>query len=174
MQKRNDKKLDEKADSMSGDAIVLFNAGLPLSAEDYCKYRFEQYKIYTELTDRISQRRAASNTFFISANAALLTVATWFKDDFGKYIVLVSIVGVLFALIWFFSIRSYGQLNRGKFRVLQDIEKCLPLNLYEYEWMVLGEGKSFKTYWQLSHVERVLPFVFTALYVALSVLAIIG
>jgi hypothetical protein len=144
---------------------TLFNPGTDE------KYLFEQYKLYVEMTDRISQRRATSNTFYITANAALVTVASWFKDDFGKYIYLVSGIGIIMALFWFFSIRSYKQLNTGKFAVIREIERRLPLNLYSYEWDKLGKGKSYKTYWPLSHIEGLVPFIFIALYVALSLFA---
>ena len=36
----------------------------------------EQYKLYVEMTDRISQRRMNANTFFISVNTLLLTIIT--------------------------------------------------------------------------------------------------
>ena len=140
---------------------------------DYEKTLFEQYKMYVELADRVSQRRMASNSFYLTANAALVTVASWFKDDFGAYIYMISIIGISIALFWFFSIRSYGQLNSGKFKVIHEIESRMPLNLFAYEWSMLVKGKSFKTYWPLSHVERVVPFVFVVLYIMLSIFELI-
>jgi len=137
---------------------------------EYEKRLFEQYKLYLELTDRVSQRRSSSNSFFITANAALLTIASWFKDYFGNYIFLVSAIGIILALFWYFSIRSYGQLNSGRFKLIHEIESRLPLNLFAYEWQMLGRGKSYRTYWPLSHVERVVPILFIALYITLSLL----
>jgi hypothetical protein len=146
------------------------------SQKDEVSYKsqlFDQYKLYVEMTDRISQRRTTANTFFVTANAALLTVASWFKDDFGKYMYLISVVGIIISLFWFFCIRSYKQLNSGKFKVIHEIEKALPLRLFEYEWEVLGKGKSFKKYWPLSHVECTVPFIFIGLYAVLSIFNII-
>lgn len=80
----------------------------------YKSQLFDQYKLYVEMTDRISQRRTTANTFFVTANAALLTVASWFKDDFGKYMYLISVVGIIISLFWFFCIRSYKQLKPGE------------------------------------------------------------
>jgi hypothetical protein len=140
----------------------------------YKSQLFDQYKLYVEMTDRISQRRTTANTFFVTANAALLTVASWFKDDFGKYMYLISVVGIIISLFWFFCIRSYKQLNSGKFKVIHEIEKALPLRLFEYEWEVLGKGKSFNKYWPLSHVECTVPFIFIGLYAALSIFNIIN
>ncbi|MCL1862747.1 MAG: hypothetical protein FWF78_04175 [Defluviitaleaceae bacterium] len=126
------------------------------------------------MADRISQRRSLANSFFITANVALLTVASWFQEDFGNYMYLVSAIGVILALFWFFGIRSYGQLNSGKFKLIHEIEKQLPLNLFSYEWNLLGNGKSYKLYWPLSHVERVVPWLFIILYIALSIFVKLG
>jgi hypothetical protein len=149
----------------------LFNGA---AENDNLNQIMEQYKLYVELMDRTSQRRMAANTFYISANAALLTVATWFKDSFGQYIFLVSVVGIVLAVFWLFSIKSYGQLNTGKFRVIHEIEKHLPLNLFAYEWDALAHGKKFSVYWPLSHIEQVIPLVFVALYVVLSIIVCKG
>ena len=147
--------------------VSLFSS-VKKDAEDYSKQLFEQYKLYVELTDRISQRRLNANSFFITANATLLTIASWFKDNFGCYMYLISAIGIILALFWFFCIRSYGQLNTGRFKVIHEIERQLPLNLFSYEWEMLKKGKAFKTYWPLSHIERVVPLLFIALYIALS------
>lgn len=147
--------------------VNLFSENLK-DEERYKNQLFDQYRLYVEMADRISQRRTTANTFFLTANAALLTVASGFKNDFGKYMYLVSAVGIIVSFFWFFCIRSYKQLNSGKFKVIHEIEKKLPLQLFDYEWEVLGRGKSFKKYWPLSHVECTVPFIFIALYVALS------
>jgi len=147
----------------------LLNSESNNHSPEYQRQLLEQYKTYIELADRISQRRATANSFFISANAALLTVASWFKEDFGNYIYLISVAGIAISLFWFFGIRSYKQLNSGKFKVIHEIEKYLPMNLFAHEWEVLGNGKSRKEYWPLSHVEQKIPFVFIALYLALAV-----
>ena len=147
----------------------LFNAIEDKNDGEYNKRLFEQYKMFVELADRISQRRTLANSFYITANSALLTIASWFKDDFGNYMILISIIGVALSLFWFFTINSYKQLNTGKFKVIHEIEERLPLALFEYEWKILGEGKSPKLYLPLSHIERVVPFIFVVLYVALSI-----
>ena len=158
---------------MSKQKVYLFNEKQEYDTE-YEKRFFEQYKLYVELADRISQRRSIANSFFITANVALLTVASWFQEDFGFYMYLVSAIGIILALFWFFVIRSYGQLNSGKFKLIHEIERRLPVNLFSYEWEVLGNGKSYKKYFPLSHLERVVPLLFILLYVALGLLTKCG
>lgn len=130
----------------------------------------EQYKMYLEMADRVSQRRGSANTFFITINAAILTISSWSAEKFGSLIYIISIVGILLCISWFFAIRSYRQLNSGKFKVIHEIEKELPLNLYQFEWLILKEGKSFKDYWPLSHIECFVPVVFSIFYVILLII----
>ena len=141
---------------------------------EYDKRLFEQYRLYVELTDRVSQRRSIANSFFITANATLITVASWFKDYFGDYMFLVSTTGILLSLFWFFCIKSYGQLNSGRFKIICEIERMLPLNLFSYEWELLGRGKSRKKYWPLARVERTVALLFITLYIVLGVLVKCG
>jgi len=66
-------------------------------------------------------------------------------------------------------IRSYKQLNAGKFEVIHEIEKRLPLALYKYEWEILGEGKDKNKYYPFSHIELWIPWVFGIIYAVLGV-----
>lgn len=152
--------------------VELFNVDNGADGE-YDKRLFEQYKMYVDLTDRISQRRSSANSFFLTANAALLTIASWFKDYFGDYIYLVSAIGVILSMFWFFCIRSYGQLNSGRFTIIHQIESKLPLNLFSFEWQLLMKGKSKRTYWPLARVERIVALLFIALYILLSILVML-
>lgn len=131
---------------------------------------FEQYKLYVESAEQVSQRRATANSFYISVNTILLTTATLLQDKFGYLVLLVLVSGVAVSLFWLFSIHSYRQLNSGKYLIIQEIEQRLPLNLYAYEWGILKQGKLFRKYWQLSYVEMVVPLVFVGLYLTLSII----
>ena len=148
--------------------IVLFNEKTSDSA-DYDKMLFEQYKLYVELADRISQRRSIANSFFITANAALLAITSWFSNDINHHIYFIAVIGIILALSWYFIIGSYRQLNSGKFKLIHELEQRLPLNLFSYEWEMLDKGESKKTYWPLSHVESVVPLLFIAVYIVLVI-----
>jgi hypothetical protein len=41
----------------------------------------EQYKLYVEMADRISQRRGLTNTFFLTLNTAIFTLVGAFWKD---------------------------------------------------------------------------------------------
>jgi hypothetical protein len=129
----------------------------------------EQYKIYVEMADRISQRRGLTNTFFLTLNTAIFSAlgVLWQHKPEGKawWLVfpLMMLLGECFA--WFYILRSYRLLNSAKYEVVGALETRLPASPYwRAEWTALGEGKDPKKYWPLSHVESWIPIFFAALY----------
>lgn len=138
----------------------------------------EQYKIYVEMADRISARRALSNAFFLTLNTALLTGIGVVWREVGPTSLLIFallIVGVIQASTWFWLIRSYRQLNAAKYVVIGAMEERLPTSPYwQAEWRALGEGKNKALYWPLTQVEQALPAIFVALYVVGCALAVAG
>ena len=72
-------------------------------------------------------------------------------------------------IIFWYLIRSYKQLNIGKFVVIHKIEESLPLALYKYEWEILGEGKDKNKYYPFSHIELWIPWIFGILYFTLGI-----
>jgi hypothetical protein len=133
----------------------------------------EQYKLYVEMADRVSARRAQTNKFYIALLTALLLILSTIgeKNLFSSYqtqvFILVSLVGIVLNIIWFFNILSYRQLNRGKFEVIHKMEEKLPCQCYKDEWAVLGEGKNSTVYRQLSKVESYVPVIMGIPYVLL-------
>jgi hypothetical protein len=82
---------------------------------------------------------------------------------------LVLVLGL--CLAWFWLVRSYRQLNSGKFAVIGAREQRLsPSPLWNGEWKALkGEEKDKSTYWALTHLEiglrcySALAYVFSAI-----------
>ena len=140
---------------------------------DYKANLFEQYKLYVDGAEKISDRRQHANNYFITINTALISLMglsfqiklfenlAWIKS-------ILAFVGIIICVIFWFLIRSYKQLNTGKFAVIHEIEKHLPLALYKYEWEILGEGKDNKKYYPFSHIELLIPWVFGIIYVLLG------
>jgi len=140
--------------------------------EKYKDHLFEQYKLYVESADKISDRRQNANNYFITINTALITLLglsfqikniMWIRP-------LLSFVGIIICAIFWFLLRSYKQMNSGKFKVIHQIEQYLPLALYDYEWKILGEGKNKKIYYPFSHIELLIPLVFGIIHLALGII----
>jgi hypothetical protein len=64
------------------------------------------------------------------------------------------------------SVRSYRQLNTAKFKVVGALEDRLPASPYWHaEWVALGEGKDWRKYLPLTHLEQWVPVLFGLVYV---------
>ncbi len=129
----------------------------------------EQYKLYVEMADRISQRRGMTNTFFLTFNTAIVAaLAGLFQHMPSNISVAIYLAASIMAVTWAFLLRSYRNLNTAKFKVIGELEKRLPAQTYyAAEWMALGEGKDYKKYIPLSVIETIVPFVFFIIYLYL-------
>ena len=141
--------------------------------DDYKNHLFEQYKLYVESIEKTSDRRQHANNYFITINTALISLIglSFQIKIFENLAVIKSVlafVGIVICFIFWHLIRSYKQLNTGKFAVIHEIEKHLPLALYKYEWEILGEGKDNKKYYPFSHIELLIPWVFGIIYALLG------
>ncbi len=139
----------------------------------------EIYKHHSELADRVSQRREGANRLYVSLLSGLavfLAVLIRFGiGDAPLRIVLCSagIIGALLAVSWYVVIRSYRQLNTGKFKVLHELEAKLAYPFFKREWELLAEGKDMKSYWKLTTVEVSLPCIFFLLFCGLVVFSLL-
>jgi hypothetical protein len=140
----------------------------------------EQYKVYVEMADRISARRALANAFFLSLNTAVLAAVGALAGSFwrphlasGWLLVFPLVVLLVQTGAWFWLIRSYRQLNSAKYVVVGALEERLPASPYwRAEWKALGEGKDKSRYWQLTHLEQWLPVAFAVLYLIAFIVAL--
>ena len=151
----------------------------PNKAEEYGEshkdHLLEQYKLYVESADRVSSRRALANTFFLTIASALLSggfvlVGTTYtsRSAFsGIGSAAVSAGSLLLAVSWVYVLRSYSQLNAGKFKIIHNLESKLPAAPYTKEWRVLGEGKKSDRYLPLTTVEKVVPILFILMYLTM-------
>ena len=131
----------------------------------------EQYKLYVEMADRVSSRRSLANTFFLTLNSAVLTVigVVWNRQpDAAPGVAIVPLfVLVTQCLVWFWTVRSYRQLNSGKWAVVGALETVLPTSpWWAAEWHALGQGRDPGRYWPLTHLEQWVPMLFALAYVS--------
>jgi len=156
----------------------LFRKSPTEMSESESELLFEQYKLYVELMDKVSERRHQANSFFLTVNTILITALTSFvaltqQPNIRYGWVLVAIVaGIIFCLTWRRLIQSYKQLNTGKFEIIHHLEKRLPARLFYAEWEVLkcGDGTVYKPF---SHEEMRVPVVFLLLYAVLGIFLLI-
>ena len=144
----------------------------------YQEHLLEQYKLYVEMADRISQRRAVANSFFLALHTGLFGLSVGVSGLSSGQIenqaagLVASIFGFPFAYGWHRVLKSYRQLNSAKFKVVHELEAKLPVAPYDNEWDKAGRGEDPKLYVPLTVVEGWVPKVFAIGYLAAVALAI--
>jgi hypothetical protein len=132
--------------------------------------------MYVEMADKISERRTAANTFFLTVNTFILGMIGFLYEKGPQsqnpfLLIVFSIALLSLCFTWYLLIKSYRQLNTAKYKVVGEFERFLPSSPYwSAEWKSLGGGENRKLYTPLTHLESTLPGIFASLYV----LAIIG
>lgn len=152
---------------MSEDyCTVLFNDHSDYPVEKFQDHRFEQYKLYVEMTDRISARRQTANSFFLTLNTALVALVSYLGLGTSpkKWYWAVAVAGIVLSYMWYRLVRSYKDLNTAKFKIVHEIESKLPMAPYDAEWEAVGRGEMPKLYLPFTHVEMYVPWVFIALH----------
>jgi hypothetical protein len=133
----------------------------------------ELYKLAVEMADRVSARRATANAFFLTVNTALLAfVSSGSLNVFW----LVALAGIALSATWWVLLKSYRDLNAAKFDVITKMETDLEAQVFGDEWETLKEKRSEGwrgRYAEFGTVERFVPFIFAALYVAVFVKALL-
>lgn len=149
--------------------------------QQYRDHLLEQYRLYVEMADKVSERRQAANTFFLSVNALLLSglgvILSLTTDSSQSALFLTvfpSAAGILVSLAWMRIISSYRQLNSAKFQIIHQIERKLPLSLFKSEWEIMGRGEDPSKYVPLTTIETKVPWAFVVIYVLSVTLSFIA
>ncbi|MDH5763485.1 MAG: hypothetical protein OEZ51_10910 [Nitrospinota bacterium] len=137
---------------------------------NYDNSLLEQYKLYSQSADQISNRRATANNFLLSVNTSIVVIFSFFSGQIdpikSKMFFLLPIVGILICIIWIVLLKSYKELNSAKFKCIHEIENLLPLAPYSREWEIVKESKTYKPF-TFARVEPAIAIVFLLLYITL-------
>ncbi len=98
------------------------------SIPERSKYSFDEYKLYYESTEKVTDRRLATNAWNYAVCTAIMVaiaaLASWSlsRPDF-RLITIVAILmlagmGMLLCTLWIGQIRDFKALNNAKFEVL--------------------------------------------------------
>lgn len=153
---------------------VLFPSGPPRSEAD-TRQALDLYKIMVDSSEGLVGRRQGVNTFFLTMNGALLTasgiiVQSSGGDKLGGVgVAVLAIAGAILCAAWRSLITSFGQLNRGKFQVINTIERYLKAAIYAAEWEALGRGENPKVYRSFTSREIWVPNALLVLHVLTAV-----
>jgi hypothetical protein len=151
--------------------------GKPLPPEQL-PVALDQYRLYVQLTDKISERRQTANSFFVAVNTAVIALLGYVNPEreplrAQRFYFLVTVAGIVLCFLWFRIIRSYRDLNTARFAVVHQIECLLPLRPYSAEWDLVGRGYVSRLYKPFTHIEIGVPWLFFALYATVFMLLIL-
>lgn len=140
----------------------------------------EQYKVFLETAENLVTRRQNVNSFYISANTAIISVGgTIFAigsdgELISKLAVIfaLSIPGILLNISWFRMLQSYFINNQGKMKILSMIEKKLAVSLYDAEWKAMKNKYSKNKYISFTDNEKKLPLVFSFFYLIIDIICL--
>lgn len=149
--------------------------------DDLPPHYFELYKIAVDMADRISARRVLANSFFATVNTGLIALIG--NKGLPSY---VALAGIVLSLVWWALLKSYRDLNAAKFKVILEMEKRLPVQIFGDEWNILKNNalsekeppketppkelrfakqrKRLAEYRELGQVERIVPWMFAGMY----------
>ncbi len=146
----------------------------PMTAHADRQEVLELYKLAVEMADRVSSRRGAANTYYLSLQTALVTLIGFGMPRLSESPWWVSLVvasgGVTLSLAWWTQLRSYRTLKAAKLKVISDLEQHLPVRIFTDEWDVLKNPPlpgRFRRYAELGTPERVVPWVFALAHLTL-------
>jgi len=142
----------------------------------YNDHILDIYRIYVDMADKVSSRREATNSFFLTVNTGVLGLLGFLAQAAalppGRIALLpVAVAGFVLSLLWRRILRSYRNLNSAKYRVIHEIESSLPLRPYDAEWEALGRGTDPSKYLPLTHVESRVPCIFAMLHGIIAIWA---
>jgi hypothetical protein len=143
------------------------------------------YALAVEMADRVSARRATSNSFFLALQTGLATALGLFavranaagkEVEPGKFVlILAAVAGVVLAVAWWLLLRAHRRLNQAKFGVINRIEETyFEVRPFVEEWGLLKQADPVKRRWrdrytELGFVEQAVPLAFAGIYVILAV-----
>lgn len=135
----------------------------------YKDHLLEQYKIFVNSAEKISDRRQNANNHFLTLNAALISLLGLSSNitvlnSFEWVKILIAFVGIVICSVYWLLLRSYKQINSKKFGIIHEVEKQLPLKIYDHEWHALAKGRKWYVYFPFSHVEMFTPGIFGFVY----------
>ena len=131
---------------------------------------FDIYKMMVASSEALVGRRQGVNTFFLTVNGALLTAIGLILQGGGEQhllaggILVIAVTGGILSQAWKSLLKSFGQLNTGKFAVINRLEEVLPARAFSAEWKALAGGKNPAIYTSFTSREVWAPWTTFGVY----------
>lgn len=135
--------------------------------KDFQPHLLEQYKIFVDTSEKITEKRLNSNKFYLALNSFVFGLASYLTIDKNLITIVLACIGILISFVWSECISSYKILNSAKFKVILEMEAHLPSTPFK------KEDEHLKGYYRLTKLEKFVPYIFIGLYIILIVLSLL-
>jgi hypothetical protein len=130
---------------------------------------FRQYELMVNSSLQVTNWRQGANNFFLAVNAALLTIAAYLYSLSPITGIVIGAMGICIAVLWHSTIVYFKALNKAKFSVIEEMEKQLPIPMFQLEYLHFKkENTNIAT-----HIECGIPWLFGLAYVLMIILNIL-
>lgn len=163
------------------------------------KLSFDEFKLYYESTEKVTDRRLSANTWnysiCIGILIAIAAIVKWSVGNTFFYvgltaIILLCLMAVLFCSLWLGQINDFKYLNDAKFKVLNQMASRIEFDLahpdqmrsfcpFEKEWEILKKEEKAVEIGQRkiialksSSIEYFMPQAFRILFLLVGVAAL--
>jgi len=105
--------------------------------------KIEQYKIMVSSTEKVTDQRMKVNNLFFTITSSILSVALILGKTYSFMplsvfaMTILTLLALITSYFWEKLVASYGKLNTGKFKLINQLEKELRTNMFEDEWQIL-------------------------------------
>ena len=149
----------------------LRNQSFVENTESNSMLKLRQWMMYTQLTDRLSERRAPTHRFYLTSNtllfAAISAIALF---DLSRVIAfIIAFVGLVYGFFfnfnWWLLTKRNQEYVSEKFKIINEIENDLPYKMYTVEWKLINLSQSRLFSWKLSRIEAFTPRALMAAYI---------
>ena len=104
----------------------------------------DQYKLYVESTQKISDNRISTVNFMLVLLSSLIVIITAFLDDKTTgFPVSSGWNGIVICIYSTIMVWQFEKLNSLKFAVINELEQKMPLRLYCYEWELMAKERKY-------------------------------
>lgn len=148
-----------------------------VATEEDNKQYFELYKIMVASSETLVGRRQGVNTFFLTINGLLLTAVGLFVRGGGELalkaggVCILAVTGLALCVAWRSLLISFGQLNTGKFVIIDAMESNLAASIFAAEWEALGRGEDRSVYRSFTKREADVPILLGIVFSIASVVS---
>ncbi len=130
---------------------------------------FRQYELMVNSSLQLTSWRQGANNFFLAVNAPLLTIAAYLYSFSPLTGIIIGLMGVAIAVLWHSTIVYFKILNKAKFWVIEEMEKQLPIPMFQLEYSQFKkENAKIAT-----HIECGIPWLFGTAYVLIIFLNVL-